>query len=129
MYFTDPDVDAEQAGKYIEAQAAVVFNEIGGYMSEKVLQESFALHLRALGHTVSTGRIVPILFRGENVGFMAMDIMVENVILELKAVDKISETHKGQLAAYLRYSGLKLGFVVNFNSKTNRIDVAQIKIA
>jgi len=129
LCFTDPDVDAEKARKYIEEQASTVFNELGGFMSEKVYQESFALHMRALGHNVSTGRIVPISFRGENVGFMAMDVMVENIILELKVADKISDSHKGQLAAYLRYSRLKLGFVVNFNSKTKKIDVAQINYA
>lgn len=45
-----------------------------------------------------------------------VDLLVEDIIiLELKAVDKITPTHKAQLMTYLKLSKLKLGLLLNFN--------------
>lgn len=45
-----------------------------------------------------------------------VDLLVEDtIILELKAVDKITPTHKAQLMTYLKLSQLKLGLLLNFN--------------
>ena len=46
-----------------------------------------------------------------------LDLVVENVvILELKAVERIKPLPEAQLLTYLRLSGLKVGFVLNFNA-------------
>jgi GxxExxY protein len=45
-----------------------------------------------------------------------VDLLVEDsIILELKAVEKITPTHKAQLMTYLKLSKLKLGLLLNFN--------------
>ncbi len=50
-----------------------------------------------------------------DLGFRA-DLIVENlVIVELKAVEKVLPVHKKQLLTYLRFTGMKLGMLVNFN--------------
>jgi GxxExxY protein len=45
------------------------------------------------------------------------DFIVEGrVIVELKAIDTVTELHRAQLLSYLRVSGLKLGLLINFHS-------------
>lgn len=45
-----------------------------------------------------------------------LDVFInKKVILELKAVEKISPIHEAQLLSYLKLSGCKLGFLLNFN--------------
>ncbi len=45
-----------------------------------------------------------------------MDIVVANqLVLELKAVDKLLPIHEAQLLTYLRLSGLSTGLLLNFN--------------
>jgi len=45
-----------------------------------------------------------------------MDIVVEEqVLLELKAVEKLLPIHEAQLLTYLKLSGLKIGYLINFN--------------
>ena len=45
-----------------------------------------------------------------------MDIVVKNqLVLELKAVDKLLPIHEAQLLTYLRLSGLSTGLLLNFN--------------
>jgi GxxExxY protein len=47
-------------------------------------------------------------------GFRA-DLIIENkVILELKSVERINPAHKKQLLTYLKLSGLKVGYLLNF---------------
>jgi len=50
-------------------------------------------------------------------GFRA-DIVVESkVVLELKSVEAIRPVHKKQLITYLRLSGSRLGFLLNFGGE------------
>ena len=45
-----------------------------------------------------------------------LDLLVEDcIIIELKAVEKVSILHEAQLISYLKLSGKKLGLIINFN--------------
>ncbi len=45
------------------------------------------------------------------------DFVVEaSVILEIKAIDTVTDLHRAQLLSYLRISGLKLGLLINFHA-------------
>lgn len=59
---------------------------------------------------------IPIRYRGIQFdeGFRA-DIIVEDiVILEIKSVESASKAHKKQVLTYLKLTGIKLGFLLNF---------------
>jgi GxxExxY protein len=46
-----------------------------------------------------------------------LDILLEEaIILEIKAVDALTRVHEAQLMTYLKLSGLRLGFLLNFNT-------------
>ena len=45
-----------------------------------------------------------------------IDLIVENcIIIEIKAVDQLSDIHLAQILTYLKLSNCKLGLLVNFN--------------
>ena len=47
-----------------------------------------------------------------------VDLLVEDqIILELKACQKIEPVHKAQLLTYMKINQSKLGYLVNFNEK------------
>lgn len=47
-----------------------------------------------------------------------VDLLVENeIILELKACDKIQPVHKAQLLTYMKINQSRLGYLINFNEK------------
>ena len=49
-----------------------------------------------------------------DVGFRA-DLIVEGkVIIELKSLEKVNAAHKKQLLTYLRLTGMRLGYLLNF---------------
>ena len=61
---------------------------------------------------------LPIIYRGQKVceeGFR-MDLLVEDqIIVELKSVEKIQPVHPKQLLTYLRIADKPLGLLINFN--------------
>ena len=47
---------------------------------------------------------------------LRLDFLVDNqVIVELKAVEKLLPVHKAQTLTYLKLTGCKLGLLINFN--------------
>jgi GxxExxY protein len=48
---------------------------------------------------------------------LRLDMLVEDaVIVELKAVEQVIPLHEAQLLTYLKLTGLRLGFLINFNT-------------
>ncbi|HET9699613.1 MAG TPA: GxxExxY protein [Burkholderiales bacterium] len=60
---------------------------------------------------------LPISYKGREIGeAYRLDFLVGGtVILELKAVEQILPIHEAQLLSYLKLSGHRLGFLINFN--------------
>ncbi len=60
---------------------------------------------------------VPVVYKGEKLKKdFFIDILVENeIVLELKCVEKILPVHEVQLVTYLKLADKKLGFLLNFN--------------
>jgi len=51
-------------------------------------------------------------------GYRADVIVEEQVILEIKSVERLVPLHEAQLLTYLRLSGCRLGLLMNFNGLT-----------
>ena len=65
---------------------------------------------------------MPVVYMGEtlDIGYR-IDLLVDNlVVIELKAVERILPLHQAQLLSYLKISGLRLGFLLNFNVRSMR---------
>jgi GxxExxY protein len=59
-------------------------------------------------------------------GFKA-DIIIENkVILELKSIESLTKAHKKQVLTYLRLTGCKLGFLLNFGESLMKDGIERI---
>jgi len=105
-----------EIGKIVVDTAGSVHRDLGPGLLETVYEVVLAHVLRQRGLAVERQVPVPIEYCGIRFdeGFRA-DIIIENkVILELKSVQTVSNAHKKQLLTYLRLTGLKLGYLLNF---------------
>ena len=59
-------------------------------------------------------------------GFRADIIIEKKVILELKSVEILKPVHKKQLLTYLKLTGLKLGFILNFGDALMKNGIIRI---
>ncbi len=101
--------------KLLEA-AIHIHRELRPGLLEAVYEVILARELSDRGLRVQRQVPVPIVFKGIRFdeGFRA-DIIIENkVLLELKSVERIVPAHKKQVQTYLRLTGLKLGYLLNF---------------
>lgn len=106
-----------EIGDVVLNAAIQVHRELGPGLLESVYEVALAYELE--DRRLNVGRQVPIQIRYRNIvfdeGFRADIIVNQKVLLELKAVEKISAAHKKQVQTYLRLTGYKLGYLLNFN--------------
>ena len=92
-----------------------VSNTLGSGFLERVYENALAHELRKRGRIVEQQKSVIVRYDGEIIGEYFADLLVDRcVLIELKAVDFLSESHTAQCLNYLRATDLKLGLVVNF---------------
>ena len=98
-------------------EAAIhIHRELGPGLLEAVYEVILARELSDRGLTVQRQVPMPIVYKGIRFdeGFRA-DIIIENkVLLELKSIERVVPAHKKQVQTYLRLTGLKLGYLLNF---------------
>lgn len=93
-----------------------VHREMGNDLYESVYEIILAYELKQLGLKVERQVSIPILYKNIkfNEGFKADIIVNDKVIIELKSIEKTSPVHKKQVITYLKLTGLKLGYLLNF---------------
>ena len=105
-----------EIGTLILAAAIEVHRELGPGLLESVYEVVLAQELTLRGLAVERQVAVSIVYKGLRFeeGFRA-DLIVEGkVLLELKSVERVTPAHKKQVQTYLRLTGLKLGYLLNF---------------
>lgn len=104
--------------------ASEVYRELGSGLSEKVYQTALAVLMRERGMMVEVERPIPVSYRGQVVGVIFADLVVNGeVVLELKAVAKLSTVYSVKCRQYLRHSGMRVGYVVNFPPTDEPVEV------
>jgi GxxExxY protein len=95
-----------------------VYNELGHGFLESVYHRSLVLALESVGLNVCSRIIIPVWFRGTQVGNFEADVLVQNcVLLELKAVRTLDASHRAQILNYLRATEIEVGLLLNFGEK------------
>jgi GxxExxY protein len=101
---------------------AAIFNvhkELGPGLLESVYEAALIHELRLQGLSPKNQVPIEVIYKDVNlnIGFR-IDILVnDTVILEIKSVEYLHDVHKKQVLTYLKLSGKKIGFLINYNSK------------
>ena len=84
--------------------------------------------LQDRGLTIKRQVPVPIEYKGIKFdeGFRADIIVDDKVILELKSVENITKAHKKQVLTYLKMTGCKLGYLLNFGDELMKDGIFRI---
>jgi GxxExxY protein len=109
-------MDVNDIGREVVDAAVKVHRELGPGLLETVYEVVLLDELRIRNLDAQRKVPISIVCRGIRFdqGFRA-DIIVENqIIIELKSVEKTTNAHKKQLLTYLKLTGMKLGYLLNF---------------
>ncbi len=107
----------EIVGKAIVNAAFTVHKNLGPGLLEKVYEVCFCYELKKLGMNYQRQVDIPIVY--DNITFeegLRLDVLVEElVVVELKAVDEMNPVYQAQILSYLKLTGKRLGYLINFN--------------
>ncbi len=101
----------------IIGSAIEVHRTLGPGLLESVYEECLAMELELGGIRFERQRVLEIEYKGKRVpADLRIDLWVERqVIVELKAVEKLLPVHEAHLLTYLRLSNTRFGLLINFN--------------
>ena len=108
--------------------ALEIHKNIGPGLLESAYENALAFDLRELGFDVKQQVPMPFIYKDIQleVGYR-IDLMVNNkVLIEIKSVENIAPVHFAQTLTYLKLSGMKLGLIINFNTKVLKEGIHRI---
>jgi GxxExxY protein len=102
----------------IRGAAFKVYNSLGPGLLESVYEYALAYELKNQGFNVNIQLPLPVIYDDKILPLrFRIDLQINNqVIIEIKSVESLSDLHHKQLLTYLKLSGLKLGLLINFNT-------------
>ncbi len=108
--------EVERVGKIVLDAAFRVHSALGPGLLESVYLTCHAYEIRESGLLVETQVAVPVTYKNLRMeGGLRLDMLVEKcVIVEVKAVEAMNPVYEAQLLTYLRLTGVRLGYLINF---------------
>lgn len=111
--------DVNKVGKAVIDAAFAVHSDLGPGLLESVYEHCLAEELKVAGLFVERQVAIPVSYRSArlDVGFR-LDLLVErSVLVEVKSIDALASIHRAQVLTYLRFSQVRLGYLINFNTR------------
>lgn len=104
-------------GRHVIDSAVNIHRKLGPGLLESVYEIVIADELQQRGMRVERQAPIAIEYRGREFkeGFRADLVVEKKVIVEPKCVEALNNAHKKQLLTYLRLTGMKLGYLLNFS--------------
>jgi GxxExxY protein len=99
----------------IVGSALEVLNSLGHGLTEKPYERSLAVEFGLRGIPYSLQSRFTVVYKTINVGEFVPDIIAyEQIVVEVKCVDRITNAERGQVVNYLKITGLPVGIILNF---------------
>ncbi len=97
--------------------AIEVHRALGPGLLESAYEACLAFELREKGLKVEQQKPLPVIYKGVRLdcGYWLDLVGDDRVIIEVKAVEKLTSVHDAQLLSYLRLYGCRVGLVINFH--------------
>ena len=114
--------------KSIIGAAIEVHRALGPGLLESAYEACLAFELVERGLMVEQQKPLPVIYRGIKLDCAyRLNLLVEGeVIVEVKAVDRLAPIHQAQMLSYLKLSGCKVGLLINFNVKVLKDGIIRV---
>ena len=93
-----------------------VYNTLGSGFLESVYQEALAIEFTKRGIPFVKEKDLKIYYDGHELKqtYRADFVCYDSIIVELKAVSDLNDSHRSQVYNYLKATGFRLGLLYNF---------------
>jgi GxxExxY protein len=99
--------------------AIEVHRELGPGFLEAVYQEALDIEMASRQVPFNSQTLISIMYKRHHLqkGYIADFCCYEKILIEIKALDKLSSKEEAQLLNYLKATGFRVGLLINFGSK------------
>ena len=113
-------MELNEISEKIIGAAIQVHSTLGPGLLEGAYEACLKYELEKQGLKVLSQVGLPVIYDGMKIDLgYRLDLLVEDaVIVELKAVNKITPVHEAQLLSYLKLSGKRLGLLIIVKNQT-----------
>jgi len=105
--------------------AVEVHRELGPYYLETAYQVALAFELQSEGLEFERECWMDVYYKGHKVDKRRIDFIVEDILLEIKAKQRLEDVDRMQTLSYLKTTGMKIGLLINFGAP--KIEVKRIQ--
>jgi GxxExxY protein len=105
-----------------------VHDELGPGLLESAYEACLSFELLDQGLRVERQVPLPLVYRGQRLecGYRIDMIVNDELIVEVKAIERLEKVHGAQLRSHLKLSKRKLGLLLNFNVKSLRDGIKRV---
>ena len=117
-----------EIGSLVLNAAFQVHKELGPGLLESTYEHCLAFELLSQELNTETQLALPVIYKAVKLdcGYR-IDIRVEGkVIIEVKSVESLNDIYLAQVLTYMKLSGCKLGYLLNFNVKQLKDGIKRI---
>jgi len=107
--------------RQIIGSAYEVFNVLGKGFLEKVYTRALGRELKRKGIGAALEVTIDVHYKGEVVGLYYADLVIGNIICEIKVADRLLPAPESHLLNYLKATGKKVGLLINFGGSSVRV--------
>ena len=95
-----------------------IYNSLGPGYNEVIYHRAFEVALRISGIQYESEVITPIFYKGACIGHGRVDLKLNGVIIELKAINTLNNDAIIQTKNYMVQHNINTGIVINFGQST-----------
>lgn len=112
-------MDRDPLTEKVIGMAIEVHRNLGPGLLESVYEECLCKELADAGIEFQRQKSVPVVYKDApmETGFRADIVVGMELLIEVKAVERILPVHEAQILTYLKFGGFPKGLLVNFNTK------------
>jgi len=115
---SDLSNELERIAEQVIGAAIEVHRYIGPGLLESVYERALVHELQLRQLNVRQQVPVLVAYKDIQISGQRLDLLVEpGLVVEIKAVDRLIETHEAQLLSYLKSTGYRLGLLINFGQR------------
>ena len=98
-------------------ESIYIHRSVGPGLFESVYEELLTYRLIKRGLKIERQKAVPVIFEEVkmDIGFRADLIVEKKVLVEIKSVEALANVASMQTLTYLRFTGISIGLLINFN--------------
>jgi len=107
----------DEISRRIIGAAIEVHRHLGPGLLESAYQSCLAFELKQLGLKVEEQKPLPVVYKQVKLdcGYRLDMVVEDEIIVEIKAIEKLLPIHDAQLLSYLRLTKKRVGLLMNFH--------------